>query len=75
MHASAPFSSQAVKVAPSSAATAVLAVPQSGTQVSFGEWAEQTDGEGESSAYVFAVTSLGDLAPEGSWARRRRVEQ
>lgn len=70
-HMSLPraITSQAAKVAQSSAPAAVLEVPQSGTQVSFGEWADETDGGGEPSTYyVFAVTSLGDLAPQGEWA-------
>lgn len=56
---------QAAKVAPSSVPSAVLDVPQSATQLSFREWAAETDEEEDSSAYVFAVTSLGDLGPQG----------
>lgn len=56
---------QAAKISRTSVPDAVLTAPRSQTQISFQEWSVETNEEDSASNYVFAVTSLGDVAPQG----------
>eukprot|EP00904_Undaria_pinnatifida_P010764 jgi/Undpi1/6818/HiC_scaffold_21.g09294.m1 len=56
---------KAAKMSPTSVPDVVLTVPRSQTKISFDEWSVTTNEEDSASNYVFAVTSLGDVAPQG----------